>query len=132
MQAVVAAALANPLFVRNNAAGPFAARIAADPAFRAEVQALDPADYERLIRAYDANLWGAHDPFMSVEAAFVPTCPAPLLILPGSDPFHPTAISERICRETPGAECLDVDCRSPERIGATKERIRAFLRAHAH
>ena len=34
MTAVVAAALANPTFMANNSAGPFATRIAADPAFR--------------------------------------------------------------------------------------------------
>jgi pimeloyl-ACP methyl ester carboxylesterase len=132
MDAVVAAALANPLFVRNNAAGPFAARIAADPAFREEVRALAPAEYERLIRAYDANLWGAHDPFISVEAAFVAACPAPLLILPGSDPFHPTAIAERLCHEAPQAACLDVDCRAPAKLEATKQRIRDFLHTHTH
>jgi pimeloyl-ACP methyl ester carboxylesterase len=131
MPAVVDAALQNPLFVRNNAAGPFAARIAADPTFRAQVLALDPAEYERIIRAYDDQLWGAYDPFMSVAESFVKQCPAPLLILPGNDPFHPTAIAQRICREAPQAECLDVDCRSQEKIAETKQRIRLFLRAHA-
>jgi len=131
MQAVVDAALQNPLFVRNNAAGPFAARIAADAAFRDEVAALDPAAYERIIHDYDANLWGANDPFVSVEASFIAHCPAPLLILPGSDAFHPTAIAERICREAPRATCLDVDCRSADKIEETKGRIRQFLRAHA-
>lgn len=131
MRAVVDAALQNPLFVRNNAAGPFAARIATDAAFRAQVLALDPVEYERIIRAYDDQLWGAHDPFMSVEASFIKECPAPLLILPGNDPFHPTAIAHRICQEAPNATCLDVDCRSEAKREATKQRIRAFLRAHA-
>jgi pimeloyl-ACP methyl ester carboxylesterase len=131
MRAVVDAALQNPLFVRNNAAGPFAARIAADEAFREQVLTLEPAEYERIIRAYDDNLWGACDPFMSVDESFIKQIPVPLLILPGNDPFHPTAISHRICREAPQAECLDVDCRSPEKIEATKQRIREFLRANA-
>ena len=131
MRAVVDAARENPLFVRNNAAGPFAARIAADPTFCEQVLALDPAEYERIIRTYDDQLWGAHLPFMSVEESFVRECPAPLLILPGNDPFHPTAISHRICREAPRATCLDVDCRSPEKREATKQRIREFLREHS-
>ncbi len=131
MQAVVNAAVANPLFVRNNEGGPFAARIATDPAFREEVLALDPARYEAIIRQYDDNLWGARGPFISVDESFVRACPAPLLILPGNDPFHPTATAERICREAPHATCLDVDARSPEKIAATKQRIREFLRAHA-
>src|SRR5919109_3499434 len=67
MAAVVAAALENPTFMANNAAGPFAARIASDERFRDEVLALDPAEYERIIRAYDEQLWGAHGAYMSVE-----------------------------------------------------------------
>jgi pimeloyl-ACP methyl ester carboxylesterase len=131
MQAVVDAAVENPLFVMNNGAGPFAARIAADEAFRKEVLALTPEAYERLIREYDASIWGRHEPFVSVEESFVAQCPVPLLIIPGNDPFHPTAISHRICREAPRATCLDVDCRSPKKIEETKRRLRAFLHEHA-
>ena len=131
MAAVVAAAEANPIFMANNAAGPFAARIVADPAFRAEVLALDPAEYERIIRAYDDQLWGAHVPYMSVEEAFVHRCPAPLLVLPGRDAFHPTALAEQLCRDAPHATCLPATCRLPEHVADTKARIRAFLREHA-
>ena len=131
MQAVVEAAIGNPLFVRNNAAGPFAARIATDADFRAEVLRLDPTEYERIIRAWDDNLWGARGAFISVDEAFIRTCPAPLLVLPGSDPFHPTETAQRICRHAPRATCLDVDARSPEKLDATKQRIREFLRANA-
>lgn len=130
MRAVVDAALADSLFVRNNAGGPFAARIASDPQFRDAALALDPGEYERIIRAYDDQMWGAHGAFMSVEEEFVPQCPAPLLILPGTDEFHPTEIARRICREAPQATCLDPDCRSSEKIAETKERIREFLRTH--
>jgi len=131
MQAVVDAALKDPLFVANNAAGPFAARIAADSAFREEVLALFVERYEQLIRDYDDSLWGCHQPFMSVEESFIRRCPAPLLIIPGNDPFHPTAISHRICSEAPQATCLDVDCRSPDKIEATKTRLREFFHEHA-
>jgi len=131
MQAVVDSAQSNPLFVRNNEAGPFASRIAADPAFRNQVARVPADEYVRIVRAYDEQLWGASYPFMSVPEEFVRACPAPLLILPGSDPFHPTPISERICREAPHARCLDVDCRTPEKREATKATVREFLRAHA-
>lgn len=131
MRAVVDAAVANPLFVQNNAGGPFAARIAADPQFRDEVLALDPDEYARIIRAYDEQMWGAHGAFMSVEEAFVPQCPVPLLILPGTDEFHPTEIAHRICREAPHAVCLAPDCRAPEQIGETRRHIREFLHTHA-
>ncbi len=131
MRAVVESAVENPLFVRNNAGGPFAARIAADPAFREEVLALDPGEYARIVRAYDDQMWGAHGAFMSVEASFVCECPAPLLILPGTDEFHPTAIAERICAEAPQATCLEPDCRAPENVSGTRERVLSFLREHS-
>lgn len=130
MAAVVASALENPTFIANNVAGPFAARIAADARFREEVLALDPEAYERIIRAYDDRMWGAHGAYMSVEEAFVRECPAPLLVLPGTDAFHPTELAQRLCREAPRATCLAPDCRAPEKIEATKETIRRFLREH--
>ncbi|MEO6398722.1 MAG: alpha/beta hydrolase [Tepidiformaceae bacterium] len=131
MVAVVESAVANPTFVLNNAGGPFAARIAADATFRAAVLALPAADYERMMVNYDDALWGARLPFASVDAASVKRCPAPLLILPGNDSFHPTAVAHQICRDAPQATCLDVDARSPEKLEATKQTIRAFLRQHA-
>ena len=131
MQAVVDAALKDPLFVANNAGGPFAARIAADPAFREEVLALPVDRYEQIIHDYDDNIWGCHQPFMSVEESFVSRCPVPLLIIPGNDPFHPTAISHRICEEAPQATCLEVDCRAPAKIETTKRRLREFFHQHS-
>ena len=47
------------------------------------------------------------------------------LILPGRDVFHPTPISERICREAPNARCLDVDCREPNDAIRRTARVRA-------
>lgn len=128
MQAVVDAAVSDSLFTRNNAAGPFAPRIAADPAFRDEVLRLDPAEYETLIHAYDDQIWGAHGTFMSVDESAVPTIDTPLLILPGTDEFHPTEVARRICAEAPGATCLDPDCRSAEKLPQTRETVLAFLR----
>lgn len=127
MDAVVASALRDSLFTRNNSAGPFAPRIAADPTFRDEVLKLDPEEYERLIRAYDDQIWGGHGTFMSVDEDVIPTLETPLLILPGTDEFHPTEVARRICAEAPGATCLEPDCRSPENLPRTRETILAFL-----
>src|SRR5690606_15930058 len=120
-----------PLFVANNAGGPFAARIAAEPAFAAEVEALAPDEYERIVRSYDDQIWGHLPPFMSVEESFPASCQLPFLLIPGNDPFHPFPVSERLCREMPNAECLAVDARSPENIEATKRRLRDFFREHS-
>lgn len=129
--AVIQAALADSFFVQNNAAGPFARRIAADAAFRAQLEAMPAAGYVRLIEQFASAIWPQDTPFMTVDEAFVRRCPAPLLILPGSDAFHPTSIAERICADAPNARCLDVDCRSPAKRDATLESIGAFLRANA-
>jgi pimeloyl-ACP methyl ester carboxylesterase len=130
MSAVVEAAQRDAMFVRNHEAGPFAARIADDAGFRADVLALDPQRYVDIVTAWDEQLWGAEGPFVSVPESFVRTCPTPLLVLPGHDDFHPTATSERICAEAPNARCLDIECRSPAMIDATKATIREFLHAH--
>jgi pimeloyl-ACP methyl ester carboxylesterase len=130
MAAVVEAALENPVWGYNRKAGPFSERIAADAAFRAEVLALDPTAYERLLRAYDDQIWGAHGTYMSVEEEFVRRCPVPLLVLPGDDDHHPAAVAERLCVEAPVATCLGIDWSSAEKIAETNEHIRAFLRRH--
>ena len=129
--AVVASALADPLFVTNNAGGPFARRIEHDPAFRAELEEMAPADYVALVERLGDEYWPDDPPYFTVSEEWLRTCPAPLLILPGSDEFHPTSIAERICEQAPDARGLDVDCRSPEKLSGTIEEIRAFLRQHS-
>src|SRR6266571_4357599 len=46
MRAVVDSAVKEPVFMRNNGAGPFASHIASDPGFRDQVLALTPLQYE--------------------------------------------------------------------------------------
>jgi pimeloyl-ACP methyl ester carboxylesterase len=129
--AVVESAQRDPLFVTNNEAGPFAPSMARDAAFRDQVLALSPDQYVRLIDDYAAGLWPDQPPFMSVPESWVATCQVPLLVLPGSDPFHPTSVAQRLCELAPDARCLDVDCRSPEKIGGTIETIRGWLKERA-
>ena len=126
--AVIEAALANPVFMANNAAGPFARRLHDDAAFRAEVEALGAEGYAALIEAFADGIWPDRAPYFSVDEADVRTCATPLLILPGSDPFHPTGVAERICREAPDARCLPVDCRDEANLAETVAGIRRFLR----
>ena len=129
--AVVASALADPLFVTNNAGGPFARRIEHDPAFRAELEEMAPDDYVALVERLGDAYWPDDPPYFTVSEEWLRSCPAPLLILPGSDEFHPTSIAERICEQAPDARRLDVDCRSSEKLASTIEEIRAFLRQHS-
>ena len=131
VQAVVDAAMTGVLFVQNNAAGPFAQRIVDDPAFRDEIRAMSDDAYISLVTAFRDAIWPRNDPFFTVTAEWLRTCPAPVLILPGSDPFHPTGISHRICELVPQGRCLDVDCRAPAKLADTLATIRAFLKQHA-
>lgn len=126
--AVIEAALANPVFMANNAAGPFARRLHDDAAFRAEVDGLGAEGYAALIEAFADGIWPDRAPYFSVDEADVRACATPLLILPGSDPFHPTGVAERICREAPDARCLPVDCRDEANLAETVDGIRRFLR----
>jgi pimeloyl-ACP methyl ester carboxylesterase len=127
MAAVVRAAQENPVFTLNNAAGPFAARLHADAAFREEVGAMTVERYAALIVRFRDGVWSDTRPFFTVSQEWMAQCPVPQLVLPGSDPFHPTGIAQLICRTAPRARCLDVDCRGPEKLAATIATIRAFL-----
>ena len=130
MDAVVRAAEADPVFVTNNRAGPFAQRIHDDPAFREEIRAMPVEGYVALIVRFRDGVWPAVPPYFTVTEEWMARCPAPQLVLPGSDPFHPTGIARRICHTAPSARCLDVDCRTPQKLGATVTAIRAFLMEH--
>ena len=128
--AVVESAMANRVFMANNAAGPFARRIHDDAAFRAEIGGMSADAYVDLIERYADAIWPDRPPYFSVDEAFVRSCETPLLILPGSDVFHPTSIAEQICRDAPNAHCLDVDCRSEAKLPDTIETVRSFLKEH--
>jgi len=131
MAAVVGTAMSDPMFVRNNAAGPWAPRISSDPSFRQRVLELDVDEYMALVRAWDEHMWGAEGLYMSVPEVAVSGISTPILVLPGGDVFHPTEISMRLCAEAPGASCLDVDCRSEAKRSATMAAVRRFLRDRA-
>lgn len=128
--AVVDAAMDNSLFVVNNAAGPFARRIHADASFRDQLRAMPASDYVDLIVAFREGIWPDNPPYLTVSEEWMRACPAPVLVLPGSDAFHPTSVGQRVCQDAPDARCLDVDARSEAKLPATIEAIRAFLRSH--
>ena len=130
--AVVESAVANPMFVMNNEAGPFAQRLHDDAAFREEALRLSADEYVALIDGYAAGVWPDSPPFMSVPESWIPECRAALLVLPGSDPFHPTSVAQRLCELAPRARCLDVDCRSnTKKLPGTIDTVREFLREQA-
>jgi hypothetical protein len=128
--AVIAEAQRDPVFVVNNAGGPFARRIHGDAAFRDQVASMSADAYVALVQDYCDGQWPEGRPYFSVGEAWLPSCPSPLLILPGSDPFHPTGVARAIERLVPNARCLAVDCRAPANLPSTVAAIRDFLKQH--
>lgn len=130
MQGVIEAAMAQPIFALGNGGGPFSQRIHDDAAFRNQIASMTVESYVALIVRFRDGIWPPEPPYFTVPAAWMPTCPAPMIVLPGSDPFHPTGIAHRLCREVPKSVCLDVDCREPAKLPETLRAIRRFLREH--
>jgi pimeloyl-ACP methyl ester carboxylesterase len=63
-----------------------------------------------------------------VSRDFVRACQTPMLILCGSDDYHPTPTSEEIARLAPNAELIR-EWKTPELIPQTVKRVREFLKS---
>jgi pimeloyl-ACP methyl ester carboxylesterase len=94
-------------------------------------QALRPNHPEiddRGLREFRDRMYGG-DFVFNVSRDFVRSIKTPLLILMGSDDYHPTPTSEEIARLAPGATLVR-DWKTPDLIPATVKRVREFLAAH--
>ena len=131
LEAVIESAQRDPIFMQNNEAGPFAQRIHDDPLFADALRAIRREGYIALVVEFRDGMWPQQPPYFAVNEVAVQRSHAPMLVLPGADPFHPTGIGERICNEAPNARCLAVDARAEGNLPATLDSIRAFLREHA-
>lgn len=129
--AVVEAALQNPLFVMNNAAGPFAPVIVDEESVQRKVRQMGGEAYAELIEEFQAGIWPNNPPYFTANDEFFAQCQTPILVMPGRDPFHPTGVAHRICRTAPKARCLAPDCRDEPNLAGTIEEVREFLREHA-
>ena len=132
LEAVIEAAQRDPIFMQNNEAGPFAQRIHDEPLFADALRAVRREGYIALVVEFRDGMWPNVEPYFAVNEVAVQRSYAPMLVLPGSDPFHPTGIGERICNEAPQARCLGVDARAEANLPATLDSIRAFLREHSN
>lgn len=81
------------------------------------------------VEAFGRRMWEGEF-VLSVSRDFVRTCPTPLLVLPGVDPFHPTAIGREVAELAPRAEVMEPWKDTPERIQACIERVRSFLKRY--
>jgi pimeloyl-ACP methyl ester carboxylesterase len=130
MAAVVESALNDPMFSRNNAAGPWALRLKHDEDFGAQFLAQTPDGYADLVGAYCDGVWPSGRTYFGVPDVWVKDCATPLLVLPGSDDFHPTGVARRLAREVQRADCLDPDWLRPENVPGSTEVVRDFLQSN--
>ena len=63
----------------------------------------------------------------NVSREFVRSVRTPLLVLMGSDDYHPTPISEEIARLAPNARLIR-EWKDPDLISTTIELVRQFLK----
>jgi len=65
----------------------------------------------------------------SVTRDFVRSCSMPMLVLPGEDAFHPTALAEEIVSLAPNARLL-TPWKGPAHLQSTIVAVRQFLKAN--
>src|SRR5712692_6698067 len=79
--------------------------------------------------AFGRKMW-AGDFVLSVTRDFVGSCQTPMLVLPGIDLPHPTAIGREVAALAPKSEILEPWKEPADLVPQTVARVRRFLRAH--
>lgn len=80
------------------------------------------------LRQFRDRMYGG-DFVFNVSRDFVRSCKTPMLILCGSDDYHPTETSKEIAALAPNSQLVE-NWKTPEVIAATVKRVREFLIAH--
>ena len=81
------------------------------------------------LREFRDRMYGT-DFVFNVSREFVRSCKTPMLILSGSDDYHPTATSKEIAALAPNARLVE-NWKTPDVVGGTVKRVREFLTSHA-
>jgi pimeloyl-ACP methyl ester carboxylesterase len=81
------------------------------------------------VEQFGTRMW--RDEFVvSVSREFVRTCDTPLLVLPGTDRYHPAATGREIAALAPNGELIEPWKDSAEHARQAADAIRAFLSRH--
>jgi len=80
------------------------------------------------LRQFRDRMYGG-DFVFNVSREFVRSCKTPMLILCGSDDYHPAETSKEIAKLAPNSDLVE-NWKTPDVIGGTIERVREFLIAH--
>ena len=121
---VSAAVLQNPIGLHENRD----AFYALFDGWAAELRAQQPEVADGVWSAFRERMYGG-DFVFNVSREFVRDCRTPLLILAGSDPYHPAPISRELAALSPNCELIE-GWKDPAQLVAVIERVRAFLRKH--
>lgn len=121
---ISAAVLQNPIGLDGNA-NVFAESFAG---WRESMRAQHPGVSDDVMERFDRNLH-AGDFVFSVTREDVARCRVPLLVMPGDDAPHPTAIGKEIARLAPHAELL-MPWKGPAYLDDTIRAVTDFLTRH--
>lgn len=83
------------------------------------------------VEEFGVRMWQG-DFVVSVTRDAVGSCQVPMLVLPGTDRYHPTAIGREIAALAPSGEVLEPWNDSPRSISRAASAVGAFLATHAH
>lgn len=81
------------------------------------------------LTSFRENMYGG-DFVFTVSREFVAACTTPMILLNGSDMYHPAEISAEIARLNPSIEVI-ADWKTPEAARDAVRRIRTFLKNHS-
>ena len=121
---VAAAVLQNPIGLHENRD----AFYQMFDAWAEEVRKRQPDVPETDWRAFRENMYGG-DFVFNVSRDFVRGCAIPMLVLAGSDLYHPAPVSQEIAELAPNAE-LVLEWKTEDVVADTVKRVRGFLETH--
>jgi pimeloyl-ACP methyl ester carboxylesterase len=121
---VSAAVLQNPIGLKDNRA---AFREMFD-GWATDLKSQHPEANDDALASFRENMYGGEFVF-SVSREFVSSCTTPMILLSGSDMYHPAEISAEIARLNPRIEVV-ADWKTPETAPAAVKRVGAFLQKH--
>ena len=80
--------------------------------------------------AFRENMYGG-DFLFNVSREFTASVTTPLLVLKGNDIYHPEAISREVVELAANAELIE-DWKEGDAVDSARQKVTAFLKAHAH
>ncbi len=79
---------------------------------------------------FGTRMWQGADFMVSVSRDFIRSCITPMLVLPGTDEAHPTAVGRELAALAPQGELLELWKDTSEHTAQAVEVVRRFLRNH--